>query len=317
MGTGRGLHIDVPLSNLAVKAFDSGMEGFIADKVFPITPVAKQSDIYYTITKEAFLRQHDTRRAPKGMANRIEFDVSSAKYYADEYALGTDTALQDLDNADSAIMLRENNNMLILQGLARDKEIRVANTVTSISNVGSGAALTGGDKWNDYVGSDPVADVTTAHAFIRQNTGIVANTGIIDEDTLAILKRNPAILDMYKYTSGGELTNAQIMEVFKIKTLLVGSGIKENAIEGGTSSITNIWGNNFVLAHIKPPTGLKTATFGLGMRWSPSGFPSAMQVTRQRFAGAGTRNIEVQEAAYFSDERIVAADLAYAITGTL
>lgn len=314
MATGRSLHIDTPLSNLAVKAFDSGM-GFIADQVFPVVGVGKQSNIYYTISKEAFLRQHDTKRAPKTKANVIEFDVSSGKYFCDNYALGTETALEDLDNADNAIQLRENNNSLILTGLARDKEIRVANMVTSISNVGSGNALS--TAWSDFVSSDPIADVTTGHAFIRQNTGIVANTGIIDEDTLSVIRRHPALLDMFKYTSGGELTDAQLMQVFKIKKLLVGTGIKENSVEGGTSSITNIWGNNFVLAHIAPAQGLKTATFGLGMRWIPAGFPAAMQVTRQRFAGAGTANIEAQEASYYSDEKIVASQLAYAITGTL
>ena len=51
MGTGRDLHIDVPLSKLAVKAFDSSGDGFIANQVFPVTPVNKQSDVYYTISK--------------------------------------------------------------------------------------------------------------------------------------------------------------------------------------------------------------------------------------------------------------------------
>lgn len=315
MATGRGLHIDVPLSNLAVRAFDGGMDGFIGDQVFPVTPVDKQSDIYYEISKSAFLRQHDTKRAPKTKANMIEFDVSSNKYFCDEHALGTETALQDLANADKAIQVRENNNMLVLEGLARDKEIQIANTVTSISNVGSGNALS--TKWSDFVNSDPIADVTTGHAFIRKQTGMMANTAIIDTDTLKVIRRHPALLDMYKYVSGGQLTKEQIMEVLDVQNLLIGSGVKENAVEGGTSSITNIWGNNFVLARIVPAQGLKTATFGLGMRWTPEGFPAAMQVTRQRFAGAGTSNIEVQEAAYFEDQKIVAADLAYAITGTL
>ena len=317
MGTGRDFRIDVPLSNLAVRAFDAGVDGFIANQVFPVTPVAKQSDVYYKISKEAFLRIHDTRRAPKTKAMRIEFDVSSDTYYTPEYGLGTDTALHDLANADKAVGLRENNNLLIIQGLARDKEVRVANTVTSISNCGSGVALSGGAKWSDFVSSDPVADVTTAHAFIRQNTGMKANTAIIDEDTLKIIRRHPALLDMYKAVSGGELTNQQLLDLFDVQKFLVGTGIKQTQIEGDTEATSNIWGNNFVLARIMPAQGLKTATFGLAMRWTPEGFPAAMQVTRQRFAGAGTKNIEVQEAGYFEDHKIVAKELSYAITGTL
>lgn len=317
MPVGRSIHQDKPLSNLAVQAFDTGMGGFIAPMVFPSIPVEKQSDKYYVIEKGAFLRIHNTKRAPKTMANRVEFDVSSDTFYAPNYALGTDNALEDLANADAAVRLRESGTELVVSGLQRDFERRVANIVTSASNLGSGVALSGSNKWSDYVGSDPVAQVNTGHAFIRSQTGMKANTGIIDYDTLMVLRRHPALLDMFKYTSGGELTNAQIMDLFKIERLLVGDAIMDNSIEGQASSITNIWGNNFILARIVPPAGLKTATLGLSMRWTPDGFPAPMQVTRQAFSGAGTRNVEVLEAGYFQDEKIVAKQFGYGITGTL
>jgi len=317
MATGRGIHIDRPLSNMAVAAFNAGMDGMIAPLVMPPVPVDKQSDLYYIIQKGAFLRIHDTKRSPKTKANRIEFDVSSNSYFAHNYALGGDNSLEDLSNADRAVMLRQNTTDLVLGGLARDQERRVANIVTSGSNLGSYVALSGTNKWNDFVSSDPIADVTTGHAFIQNNTGLMANTAIIDKDTLAVIRRHPGLLDMYKYTSGGEVTDAQLMAAFKVQRILVGAAVMENALEGGTSSMTNIWGNNFVLAHIKSATGPKTATFGLSFRWTPEGFPAPMQVARQVFSGPGTENIEVLEAQYFQDERVVASELAYGITNTL
>jgi hypothetical protein len=33
-------------------------------------------------------------------------------------------------------------------------------------------------------------------------TGLVANTAVMDWDTLQVLRRHPVLLDMYKYTSG-------------------------------------------------------------------------------------------------------------------
>lgn len=318
MAKSNSIHVDVPLSNLAVRAFNSGMGQFIAPFVFPTTDVPNQSDLYYVLQSGAFLRVHDTMRSKKTKARRIEFEVSSDNYFAKNYALSTDNALEDLANADRAIMLRENGTDLVVTGLLRDYEQRVANIVTSISNVGSGVVLSGGSKWSDYVSSDPIADVTTGSAFIRGRTGLKPNTAIIDTDTIQILRRHPAILEMFKYSKGGFASIDDLKTAFEVQNIFVGDAIKENSLEGNsTSSITNIWGNTCVLAHLNPPQGMKTVTLGLGMRWQPNEFPAAMSTGRQRFEGPGTENIEVIESQYFQAEKIVARDLGYAITTTL
>lgn len=312
------VHYDKPLSNLAIAAFDTGVENFIAPMIFPSVPVDNKSDVYYTLDSRAFLRIHDTKRSPKSKANRIEFDVSTDTYLCHNYALATDNPLEALANADKAIQLRENGAMLVTTGLGRDWERRVANMVTSLTNLGSGVALTGAQKFSDFVGSDPIGVVNTGHAFIRGRTGLAGNTAIIDTDTLTTLRRHPALLDMYKYTSGGELTDAQIMSAFKVQRLLVGQAIMDNSIEGQTTaSITNIWGNNLIICRLAPPAGLKTATFGLSMRWTPEGMPAPFAIGRQTFSGPGTENVEVIEAQYYQAEKIVARDLAYGISGTL
>lgn len=318
MATGRQLHIDVPLTNMTVAAFNSGMDQFIAQKVFPVVPVDKQSNKYYTLTADAFLRQHDTRRSPKSVANKVEFSVSSDSYFANEYALGHDIPLQDLANADTALTVRQNGTTLVQLGLLRDLEIRVANKITSGTNLGSYVSLSGAaGAWKNFANSDPIGDITSGHAFIRNGTGLMANTLILDYDTLTIVRRHPALLDMYKYTSGGELTDAQLMQVFKVQQILSGNGVKSVAIEGQTSSITNIWPNCAVLARIENAVSLQTATFGLGMRWTPEGFPAPFTVGRQAFTGPGTANVETLEGGYWQDEKIVAKALSYGILNTL
>ena len=314
--SGRDVHVDVPLSNLAVSAFDTQDAEFIGDQLMPTVPVGKQSDKYYVINKEAFLRVPDTLRAPKTEARRVEFTVSSNSYFADNHALANENALEDLANADIAVQLRQNSTRLVVTNLRRGQEVRVANLVTSISNVGSGVQLTGTAKWSDG-NSDPIADVTTGHAFIRQNTGLRANTMVMDEDTMMIVRRHPLLLDMFKYTSGGQLNMDQLREVFSVGRILMGTGVKENALEGGTSSMTNIWGNNVVLAHLGPATGLQSQTLGLRMRWQPPIFPANFGVSRSVENGAGSRKVEVVEGGYYQDEKIVAPELGYVIQNTL
>ncbi len=313
---GRGGHHDRPLTNLALKAFDGGQSG-VAPRLFPTVPVDKQSDRYFTVDRDTWLLAHDTKRAPKTQANLVEFKVSSDAYFADNHALGAEEALEHLANADAAIQIRQRHTLNVTEGLLRGLEIRVANMVTSGSNLGSYVSLAGGAKWGDFVNSDPISDVTTGHAFIRQRTGLRANTMVIDRDTLMVVKRHPVLLDLFKYTSGGMLSEEQLRAVFEVDQILVGDGIKNVAKEGATASIVNIWGNNVLLARVEPAVSLQTATFGLGFRWTPPGFPQPFTVARQAFSGPGTRNVEVLEASYFQDEKIVATDLAYGILSVL
>lgn len=316
MPTARELHIDTPRSNLAIKAFD-GTTSFIAPQVFPIVTVDKQSDKYYKIEKNSWIRIHRTLRAPGNKANRIEFDVSSDSYYADNYALAAEIPVEALANADAAIRVRDNHQANLNEALLRDYEDRVARIVTSASNLGSGTALTGGNKFSDYVNSDPLGVVTSGHAYIENVTGLTANTAIMDKDTYNILLRHPQILDMFKYTAGGMATDQQLNQVLKVDRILIGRGIKNNAIEGGTASVTNIWGNNLILARIIPGISLQTATLGLSPRWTNPMFGAAMAVMRGERMGAGEEKVEILEQSYYQDEKIVAPELGYAITGTM
>lgn len=311
------VHIDVPLSNFAVQAFAAGEEGLVGNMLVPEVPVGKQSDKFYIIEKDAFQRIENTRRAPRTAARRVQFSVSSESYFAENFALAAENALEDLENADVAIQLRENSTRLVVTNLLRDQENRIASKLTSISNVGSGVSLTGASKWNDP-NSDPLGDVNTAHAFVRQQTGLIPNTLVIDWDTQMILRRHPQMLDLFKFTSGGELTDDQLRQVFKVGRVLVARGIKENLAEGATgSSITNIWQNVALFAHVGANTGLQSMVPMVRFSWRNPIFPANFGVQTQMFDGAGERKVEVLEAGHFQDEKVVARDLMYLIKDTL
>lgn len=314
--TPQDVHIDTPMSNIALEAFQTG--DFIGPQLFPVVPVMKQSDKYYTINRNTWLRiPSTTLRALKTSPQRIEFDVSSDSYFANNFALATDNALETLANADDPIQLRARSTRFLVDALMRDLEVRIANLVTSVSNVGSGVVLAGANKWSNYVSSDPIADVTTGHAFIRQNTGLIANTLLMDMDTYQTVRRHPVLLDMYKYTQGGLLNDAELAAVFRVEKLMVGAAVRNAALENATSSMVNIWGNNALLAYVQPGTvGARTATFGLAFQWRNPELPTPFGVRMYPDADPG-KKVEILECGYYQDEKIVAAQLAYAITATL
>lgn len=314
--TDTDVHIDVPLSNMAVQAFTGG--NLIGEALFPSVPVDKQSDKYYVINKADWLRLPDTTvRGPGQPPRRVEFSVSSDSYFAPNYALSGSNPFESLANADRAIRLRQRTANFVTTVLRRAKEQRIASQVTSISNLGSGVALTGTGKWSDYANSDPIATVNTGQAFIRGVTGFTANVAVIDYDSMITLRRHPILLDMYKYTQGGQVTEAQIAEAFRVQRILVADAIKENAKEGGTSSMTNIWGNFCGLFHVEPATTMEDVmTFGQSFRWTNPqlGVPFAVRIYDDPDPG---KKLEITEVGYYDAEKVVARDLSYGITGTL
>src|SRR3990167_1099212 len=297
-----GAHLDVPASNIAIMAFQ-GLGDYVGGALFPDVPVEKQSNGYYVIDPADWLRIPETSRAPLTAAKLGEWKVSTDTYFAKNYSFGTMYALEALSNADAALRVRENGQRFVTETLLRARERRIALRVSSISNVGSGVALTGGNKFSDYVNSDPIAVVNTAQAFIANNTGMAANLMLVDKDTRKILRHHPGLRDYMKYTGQGPIPDAMLAELFDVDRIVVARGIYNSALEGATAVKANIWGNVMVLAHVNPaPIGLQTATFGLSMSWQPEGFPGAMAVERYTHHDKSMK-AEVTEAQYFADEK--------------
>lgn len=316
-----GSHIDRALTNLAIKGF-SGAASNIVDLVLPIVAVGAQSDVYYKLDADNWLRTRSTLRAPLAPANLADWQVTSEQYYAPNYSFGTMLAKETLSNADIAVQARENSTTFVLEALARDREVRGATLLTTSGNLGGTTALVSSHAtdgglfaWTNANSSNPLTTITSAHARIQANTGLIANTLIVNWDTWQMLRQNVKLFDITKYTQTGLIPGDVLQATFGVQRILIGTGIKNNAVEGATASLTNIWGNNAILAYISPSVGLQTTTVGLQFRWQPEGFPGPMAIERFDHHDR-TRRAEIIHGTYFSDEKIVAKDLGYLIANT-
>lgn len=317
MPTGRQIHVDKPLSNMLVAAFETQGD-FVAQSIFPVVPVDKQSDKYYVLRKESWLKIAETRRAPRTRANRIEFDVSSNSYFADNYAIGAEIPLEDLANADTAIRLRETNTALIARQLLADYEQRVAaaaiagagtTLVTSTGGVATGLA------WDAVNSADIAGQIQNGHVTIFQNTGLRANTLVLDYQSYMYAKRNVPGFTRFQYRAQGTalLSDDQLKELFMVDNLLIARSQKNNANPAQTASITSIWGPTALLCRVENANAMMSATFGSSFRWTSPELGAPMAVQRAVEDGAGSRKIEILEGGYYQDEKVVASELAYYI----
>lgn len=313
MPTGHQVHIDAPLSNLAMANFQT-MGGFVASQVFPVVPVEKQSNGYYILDQNTYQRVPSTYRAPKTEARRIEFKTSTDTYNAKNYALAGDNAIEDLSNADTAVRLRQNTIGIVTRGLLTDYEVRAANkAITGVSTV---ARMASADAWDAVSSADILTQINNAKLQIYSLTGLLPNTLVLDYRSYNYARRNALLFSKLQYATPGNglLSTDQLKSMFELDNIFISTAIKNNARENATASITSIWGPTALVCYV-PPTAesLALAAFGLSMRWTPDGMPAPFQVGLQTFAGPGTKNIEVVETGYYQDEKVTAANLGYYI----
>jgi hypothetical protein len=315
--TERDVHIDKPLSNMAVEAFDASVD-LVAASLFPVIPVEKQSDKYFTIDKAEFLRISKTLRAPGTTPLQVDFKVSSDAYFCNNYALETMIPKEQVANADNAIRVRDRKVRNLLGHLQRDRENRAA-TLVSTGNVGASAAFTNTNsvfKVSNLSG-DIISAVNTAHATIQQRTGIIANTMVLEYNVSQLLRRNALVLDMFKYNRSGLLSLPELASVFGVERILVSRAIKNVGKSGQTASLQSIWGNKILLAYVdQNPGGPETATYGASFRWTDPEIGEAFAVQRWDDPHVSAKR-EFASAGYYQDEKIIAADLGYLMTDVL
>lgn len=314
--TGRDLHVDVPLSNVVV---GRRPEGFIADQLLPVTPVSKQSDIYYKYNHGHF-RRHETNltaRAPGTEAKKVHFTVTSDTYFAPNYALGTDWPVEDEVNHDEVLMWSEASAINISDRLMVDYEIRVANLAVGSTNVQTVTSIN--TAWSNTTGSRPLDDIMGEKENFRQATGLMPNIAIIPEQVMTFLRRNDQLRDVLFGDRGGLVSEQQLATLIGVDRILVPAAqvntFGETETENGSWSLADAWGSHFWLCKVNLLQGRFTDTWMNAFRWTSPllGVPFAVQ----RFPFDVKKKIFEMEVGYYQDEKIVSNDLAIRVQSVI
>ena len=99
----RQSHIDSALTNISV-AYMQDSSNFIADKVFPVVPVQKQSDRYFIYKKEDWFRDEAKDRVRGAESAGGDYDIDNTpSYYCNTKAYHKDVTEEDRANSDSPL----------------------------------------------------------------------------------------------------------------------------------------------------------------------------------------------------------------------
>lgn len=267
------VHVNQPLTNISV-AFIQDQSNFVADHVFPIVPVEKQSDRYYTYSQEDFFRDEAEERAPGTESAGTDYDVDNTPtYFCKVYAHHKDVSDPERVNSDSVLKPDEDATTFVSQKLMLRKERLWVNSyfktgVWGIDLTGV-AAGPGANQFIqiDKTDSHPITLIDAQKDAIAEKTGYMPNTLVIGAKVFTELKNHADILDRVKYTQRGIITQDILAALFGVDKVLVPYGVVNTAGKGKAGSFSFIHGKHMLLVYSAPNPGLKTPTGGYTYTW--------------------------------------------------
>ena len=315
--TPSSVHLDQPLTNLTL-AFAQDQSNFIADKVFPVVGVERQSDKFYIYDRDNMNRTGDVKAlAPRTEVNRIGMSISNNSYYADVFGLGMDFDQQTLANEDAALDIRSAGAQTLATRLMIHREEQFAANFFAASIWGSESTPT--NLWSDYTNSTPIADVTNARRTMQlKSGGFKPNTMVVGKEVRDILINHPKILARL---NGGAtvantalITDAKLAEIFEVENFYVMEAVKNDSVEGVAESNSFIGGKHALLVHGPKGAGLMTPAAGLTFAWNNVPGANNLGITVESFSDDALKRQQVAEhiqvkMAY--DMKVTGADLGY------
>ena len=301
------VHVDAILTNISV-AYMQQAANFIAPHIFPIVPVDKKSDKYFTYTKNDWFRDEAQLRADGTESAGGGYNISTSSYSADVWAFHKDVGDQVRANADAPINPDREAAEFVTNRLLMKMETQFMSTYFTTSVWADDS--TPSSLWDDYTASDPINDIETAKQEILSNTGYEGNTLVLGYAVFKALKNHPDIVDRVKYTSSQTVTSDMLARMFEVDRVVVAKSVKATNNEGGAEAYAFNAGKHALLVHSAKTPGLLQPSGGYVFSWTgvSQGLGATIGTSRFRMDSLKADRIEGEMG---FDMKVVAADLGY------
>ena len=301
------VHVNRPLTNVSTAYIQSATD-FISDKVFPIVPVQKQSDLYFTYNKGDWFRAEAAKRAPSTESAGSGFGLSTDSYYCSKWSIHKDIDDDVVANADTPLDMERDATLYVTQQIMLRREIDFLDTYMTTGVWGTDN--TSATKW-DTASSTPITDVQTAILAMTSQTGYRPNTLVLHPSVYSALRQNTSIINRIVYTQRGIVTTDILAALFDVQNVFVSYAVKNSAAEGAADSLGFATGNKgALLCYVNNAPSIMQPTAGYTFAWSGLYGASAYGSRIKRFRREEINSVRIEaEAAY--TQKVVGSDLGY------
>jgi len=308
-------HIDRALTNVSVSYLQDAA-AFIADKVFPIIPVKRQSDVFYQYSKEDFMRDEAQVRGAATESAGGDYGVEAQEpYYCRKHAFHKDVTPEERANYDEPLDADKDATDFVTQKMLIRREMAWASSFFNTGVWGreiAGGATAGANaaiKWNEAT-SDPIGDITGAAVQMASETGYKPNTMVLSPFAFNALKNHEDILDRIKYTQKGIVTEDLLATLFGVDHVYVAWSVVNSAAKGAAANVGFIMGKHALLCYSNPRPALRKPSAGYIFAWNglegSGAYGNRIVRLPMDMLGLGTERIEGEIA---FDAKMICKDL--------
>lgn len=315
MPTMQNAHVDRALTNISVSYLQDA-SAFIADKVFAIVPVKRQSDIFYVYNKGDFMRDEAQVRGGATESAGGDYGVEAAEpYYCRKHAFHKDVTPEERVNYDEPLDADKDATDFVTQKMLIRREMQWA---TKFFKAGVwGTEIAGGDaagdgttvKWS-LATSNPIKDVTEAGVKMAGETGYKPNVLVLSPYAFNALKNHEDILDRIKYTQKGIVTEDLLATLFEVDNVYVAWSVVNSAAKGKDASVDFIMGKHALLCYRNPRPALRKPSAGYIFAWTglegAGAYGNRIVRLPMDLLGLGTERIEGEMA---FDTKVICKDM--------
>lgn len=267
-------HIDRALTNVSV-AYLQDASAFIADKVFPIVPVKRQSDVFYVYDKGDFMRDEAQVRGAATESAGGDYGVEAASpYYCKKHAFHKDVTPEERTNYDEPLDADTDATEFVSQKMLIRREMEWASKffkagIWGTEIEGKAASPSEGQalQW-DQLTSNPIQDITDAGVKMAGETGFKPNTLVLSPYAFNALKNHEDILDRIKYTQKGIVTADLLATLFEVDNVYVAWSVVNSAKKGAADAVDFIMGKHALLCYAAPRPALRQPSAGYIFAWT-------------------------------------------------
>lgn len=327
------VHVNRPLTNISV-AYLQNRDSFIAGKVFPSIPVAKQSDAYFVYDRGDFNRDEMQERAPGTESAGSAYEIGDDTYYARTRALHRDIPDQVRANADSPISLDREATEFVTHKAMINREVNWATRYFTPADPGQiwtfdadGVADAGSIsaefdprsvannkvlQWNNAA-STPIEDIRGAKRQVLEETGFEPNKLTLGMATYDALLDHPDIvgrIDRGQTAGAAKVNLVTLADLFEVDNVYVMKAVANTSRKGAAAAHSFIGGSHALLSYAPATPGIMTPSAGYTFNWTGligSG-EDGIRIKRFRQEQLASDRVEI-EASY--DQKRIAPDLGF------
>jgi hypothetical protein len=277
----RDLHVDQLLTEVSI-GYKNPL--YIADGIFPVVPVRKQSNVVPKYNQSFWFRDAAQMRAPGTRSVGGGFTVDNTDtYFAPRFSFRFEIPDDIRDNSDQPYDLDNDGTEFVTDKILLKRELALATDFFTTSVWG--ADKVGGTdftQWSDYGASAPLTDMAGFLDGVEALVGREPNVLVLGKQVWVQLKWHPDLIDTIKYTQTAMVDVDLAARLFALDKLLVGRAIQTTSPDGtaeGSVSYSRVWGKHGLLLFVPQRPGLFTPAAGYTFVWNR--VPSALQYIKR------------------------------------